>query len=38
VLIDGARLTALMIRYNVGVQTAKTLHVKKVDGEFFGSD
>jgi restriction system protein len=38
VLIDGSQLAALMIRNNVGVRTAETLHVKKVDEDFFDSD
>ena len=38
VLIDGPQLTELMIRHNVGVRTAETLHVKKVDEDFFGED
>jgi len=35
VLIDGAQLAALMIRHNVGVRTAETLHMKKLDEDFF---
>src|SRR5215831_817660 len=31
VLIDGAQLATLMIRHNVGVRTAETLHIKKLD-------
>jgi restriction system protein len=38
VLIDGAQLAALMIRHNVGVRTAETLHVKKIDEDFFGEE
>jgi restriction system protein len=38
VLIDGPQLAALMIRHNVGVRTAETLHVKKVDEDFFSED
>jgi restriction system protein len=38
VLIDGTQLAALMIRHNVGVRTAETLHVKKVDEEFFSDE
>jgi restriction system protein len=34
-LIDGTKLAALMIRHNVGVRTAETLHVKKLDEDFF---
>lgn len=35
VLIDGARLTDLMIRYGVGVQTVKSYDVVEVDEDFF---
>ena len=35
ILIDGRRLTELMIRYGVGVQTRRVLHVVAVDEDFF---
>ena len=35
ILIDGDRLTDLMIRYGVGVQTKDTFHVVEVDEDFF---
>lgn len=35
VLIDGAQLARLMIRYNVGCRTEETLEIKKIDEEFF---
>jgi restriction system protein len=35
VLIDGDQLTRLMIRHGVGCRIEETLHVKKVDEEFF---
>jgi len=35
VLIDGDQLARLMIRYNVGCRIEDTLHIKKVDEEFF---
>lgn len=35
VLIDGARLTSLMIRYGVGVQVKRTVQVVEVDEDFF---
>jgi restriction system protein len=38
VLIDGAQLAALMIRHNVGARTAETLHVKRLDEDFFSED
>jgi restriction system protein len=38
VLIDGKQLTALMLRHNVGVRVSETLHVKKLDEDFFGEE
>jgi len=38
VLIDGKRLTKLMIRYNVGCRDEEVIHLKKVDEEFFEWD
>ena len=35
VLIDGTRLGELMIRHDVGCRIEETLHVKKVDEDFF---
>lgn len=35
VLIDGARLTRLMIRYGVGVQVKRTVHIVEIDEDFF---
>jgi restriction system protein len=35
VLIDGRRLTELMIDFEVGVTTARTFHVKRVDSDYF---
>jgi len=35
VLIDGARLATLMIRYGVGVQVERTISVVKIDEDFF---
>ncbi len=35
VLIDGEQLTKLMIRHNVGCRVEETLHIKKVDEDFF---
>ena len=34
VLVDGARLAALMIEHEVGV-TARPVHVPKVDSDYF---
>lgn len=38
VLIDGGQLSSLMIRHNVGVRVAETLHIKKLDEDFFTED
>jgi restriction system protein len=35
VLIDGRRLSELMIDFEVGVATARTYHVKRVDSDYF---
>ena len=35
VLINGDQLARLMIRYNVGCRIEDTLHIKKIDEEFF---
>lgn len=35
VLIDGKMLTTLMIRHNVGVRIEETLHIKRIDEDFF---
>ncbi len=35
VLIDGTQLAQLMIDYNVGVATAKTYTLKKIDSDYF---
>jgi restriction system protein len=35
VLIDGAQLAELMIRYNVGCRTEETILIKRVDEDFF---
>ena len=35
VLIDGAELTRLMVRHNIGVGTRTTFEVKKVDEDYF---
>lgn len=35
VLIDGDQLAKLMIRHNVGCRIEDTLHIKKIDEEFF---
>lgn len=35
VLIDGEKLTRLMIRYGVGVQVKRTVHIVEMDEDFF---
>ncbi len=35
VLVDGDQLTKLMIRHNVGCRIEDTLHIKRIDEEFF---
>lgn len=35
ILIDGDRLAALMICYDVGVRIEQTFHIKKIDEDFF---
>lgn len=36
--VDGPTLAELMIEYDLGVATFKTLHLKKVDSDFFDED
>lgn len=38
VLLNGDDLAALMIRHNIGVRTEDTLHLKKIDEDFFEED
>jgi len=38
VLVDGQRLAALMIDYNIGVSDRETYPVKRVDSDYFGDD
>jgi restriction system protein len=35
ILIDGQKLTELMIKYNIGVQVRETIEIKKIDSDFF---
>ncbi len=35
VLIDGARLAALMVDFGVGVTTVETYEIKRIDGDYF---
>ncbi len=36
ILIDGKKLTELMIEHEVGVSTQKTYSVKRIDSDYFG--
>ncbi len=38
ILIDGKRLTELMIEHSVGVRTSRTLSFKRLDEDFFGEE
>jgi restriction system protein len=38
VLIDGARLAALMIEHNLGVSVAQNFALKRLDSDFFGEE
>jgi restriction system protein len=38
VLIDGARLAALMIEHNLGVSVAQSFSLKRLDMDFFGEE
>lgn len=38
VLVDGARLTKLMIEYDLGVSTVTTYQIKTLDTDFFNED
>jgi restriction system protein len=35
VLINGEQLTALMLRFNVGLRIQETFHLKQIDEDFF---
>lgn len=35
ILIDGKELASLMVRYNVGVRSARTIEIKRIDAEYF---
>jgi restriction system protein len=37
-LVDGLRLTELMIKHRVGVQIARTVEIVKIDEDFFSED
>ena len=38
ILIDGKKLCELMIEYNLGVTTNKTIEIKKIDSDFFDEE
>ncbi len=38
VLVDGDELAGLMIKYDVGARVEATLHLKKIDEDFFVED
>ena len=38
ILIDGARLTELMVEFGVGVRTSRVIEVKRLDEDFFADD
>ena len=38
VLVDGKRLTSLMIEYGLGVSTISTYEIKSIDTDFFNDD
>jgi restriction system protein len=38
ILIDGKRLTELMIEHSVGVRSSRVLEFKRLDEDFFGED
>src|SRR5579875_865143 len=38
VLVDGQQLAHLMIKHDVGVRIEETLHIKKIDEDFFASE
>ena len=38
VLIDGKRLTELMVQYDLGVSTERVYRIKRLDGDYFGDE
>jgi len=38
ILIDGTRLTGLMIEHGVGTRTQQTIHIQRLDEDFFSED
>jgi restriction system protein len=37
-LIDGARLTELVVEFDVGVRVSRTIQVKRLDEDFFSEE
>ena len=38
ILVDGGKLTELMIEYNLGVSAQKTYQIKRIDSDYFSND
>lgn len=38
ILIDGARLTELMVEFDVGARVSRTIHIKRIDEDFFSGE
>lgn len=38
ILVDGEKLTELMIEYNLGVSAQKTYQIKRIDSDYFSND
>ena len=38
ILVDGEKLTELMIEYDLGVSTQKTYQIKRIDSDYFLDD
>ena len=38
ILIDGERLTELMVEFGVGVRTNREIEIKRLDEDFFSDD
>ena len=38
ILVDGKKLTELMIEFGIGVTTQKSYHIKRIDSDFFAEE
>lgn len=38
ILVDGQRLTELMVEYDLGVSTQKVYKIKRIDSDYFSDD